>query len=79
MQRDVRFFSAGYRDLIGVCMRMALVETMYQAEKPFIIFDDPFANLDQDKMDGALTLLRNIAEEYQILYFTCHESRMYES
>lgn len=76
MQRDPKFFSAGYRDLIGVCMRMALVEAMYQEEKPFIIFDDPFANLDKDKLKGALALLDSISKEYQVLYFTCHESRM---
>lgn len=76
MQRDPKFFSAGYRDLIGICMRMALVDAMYQEEKPFVIFDDPFANLDKDKLEGALKLLHNISKEYQVLYFTCHESRM---
>lgn len=77
MQRDPKFFSAGYRDLIGICMRMALVDAMYQEEKPFIIFDDPFANLDKDKVEGALALLHSISKEYQVLYFTCHESRMH--
>ncbi|MCH5270680.1 MAG: AAA family ATPase [Lachnospiraceae bacterium] len=76
MQRDPKFFSAGYRDLIGICMRMALVDAMYQEEKPFIIFDDPFANLDKEKVKGALALLHSICKEYQVLYFTCHESRM---
>ena len=75
MQREPRFFSAGYRDLIGICMRMALVDAMYQADKPFVIFDDPFANLDGGKLEGALQFLEEIGEEYQILYFTCHESR----
>ena len=76
MQRDPKFFSAGYRDLIGICMRMALVDAMYQEEKPFVIFDDPFANLDKDKVEGALALLHSISKEYQVLYFTCHESRI---
>lgn len=76
MQREPRFFSAGYRDLIGICMRMALVDAMYQADKPFVIFDDPFANLDGGKLEGALQFLEEIGEEYQVLYFTCHESRV---
>ncbi len=75
MQRDPRFLSAGRRDLIGVCMRMALVDAMYRGEKPFLILDDPFANLDGEKLKGAMELLRQIAGEYQVLYFTCHESR----
>lgn len=75
MQRSPKFFSAGYRDLIGVCMRMAMVETMYAQEKPFLVFDDPFANFDGEKLRGALRFLENISGEYQVLYFTCHESR----
>lgn len=75
MQREPRFFSAGVRDLIGVCMRMALVDAMYQEDRPFVIFDDPFANLDGRKLEGALRFLEEIGKEYQVLYFTCHESR----
>ena len=76
LQREIRFLSAGYRDLIGVCMRMALVDAMYQEEKPFVIFDDPFVNLDEDKVEGGIRLLDAIAKEYQCVYFTCHNSRV---
>ena len=75
MQREMRFFSEGYRDLTGICMRMALVEAMYREEKPFVIFDDPFASLDDRKLKGALAFLEKTAQTYQILYFTCQESR----
>lgn len=73
--REVQWLSAGYQDLIGVCMRLALVDAMYQEEKPFLILDDPFVNLDQEKVEAGNELLREVAEEYQVIYFTCHESR----
>lgn len=73
--RETHWFSAGYQDLIGVCMRLALVDAMYQEEKPFLILDDPFVNLDQDKVEAGNTLLNEVAEEYQVIYFTCHDSR----
>ena len=76
LQRDIRFLSAGYRDLIGICMRMALVDAMYQEEKPFVIFDDPFVNLDIKKVNGGKQFLDVVAEEYQCIYFTCHNSRV---
>ena len=76
LDRDTRFLSMGYKDLVGVCMRMALVDAMYEKEKPFIIFDDPFVNLDKDKVEAGLKLIDRIAGEYQIIYFTCHESRI---
>ena len=72
---DKRFMSAGYRDLIGVSMRMALVDAMFKEEKPFVIFDDPFINMDENRTKGALKFLEEISKEYQVVYFTCHESR----
>ncbi len=79
MQRDSRLLSCGLRDLTGLCMRMAFVDAMYQAEKPFLILDDPFVNLDAEKTEKGLKLLEKIGEEYQILYFTCHESRTFKN
>lgn len=73
-QRETRFFSAGYRDLMGICMRMALVDAMYKGEKPFIIMDDPFVNLDDNKTEGAMEFLEKVSEEYPIIYFTCHNA-----
>ncbi len=73
--RETHWLSAGYQDLIGVCMRLALVDAMYEEEKPFLILDDPFVNLDQEKVEAGNELLREVAEEYQVIYFTCHDSR----
>ena len=77
MPRDIGYLSAGKQDLIGVCMRMALVEAMYKDEKPFLIFDDPFVNLDDNNIKGAMKLLDEIAKNYQVIYFTCSESRIH--
>lgn len=75
MQRSTRFLSEGYQDLTGICTRMALIEAMYKEEKPFLIFDDPFVNMDAEKTERAMHLLREISQEYQVIYFTCHEAR----
>ena len=48
---------------------------MYDEEKPFIILDDPFVNLDTEKMSKAKEMLNRLASDYQVIYFTCHESR----
>jgi hypothetical protein len=75
-KHDVAGYSTGYQDLLDVCLRMALIDTIFQAEEPFIILDDPFANLDEEKIGRALPLLKTLAERYQVIYFTCHPSRM---
>lgn len=74
-ERDIVQMSGGYQDLIGVAMRMALVDVMYEKEKPFLILDDSFDQVDDVKMPGAMEMLREISKEYQIIYFTCSESR----
>ncbi len=56
-------------------MRLALIDCLYPDEKPFVIFDDPFINLDDEKLDICKNLMKNIANSYQLIYFTCHESR----
>ncbi len=73
--RDIKTLSQGCRDLVGICMRLALVSAMYSHEKPIIILDDPFVNLDTVKAGHAKTLLGEIAKNYQVIYFTCHTSR----
>lgn len=74
-QRETGAFSLGSQDLVNIVLRVALVEAMYQKEKPFLILDDSFVNLDEARLGTAGTFLRRIAEDYQVIYFTCHESR----
>lgn len=76
-KRDVSLLSRGCKDLVGLCMRMALIDAMYKEEKPFIILDDPFVNFDDERLSGGISFLKEISKEYQVIYFTCHESRSY--
>lgn len=70
------YLSLGSNDLVNFCIRMALIESVFNSkEKPILILDDPFANLDEQKLEKATQLLKNISKEYQIIYFTCHSSR----
>lgn len=73
---DVAGYSTGYQDLLDICFRMALVDTVFQAEPPFLIMDDPFASLDEEKIQRAFLLLETLSSSYQVIYFTCHPSRM---
>jgi DNA repair exonuclease SbcCD ATPase subunit len=68
-------YSTGYCDLIDFCMRLALVDTLFENEQPFLILDDPFVNLDTDRLDKALDLLDAMAASKQIVYFVCHPIR----
>lgn len=75
-QRSTQSLSYGYQDLIGFCMRLAMADAMYTGEKPTLIMDDPFVNLDDKKILGARELLKVASENYQIIYLTCRENRI---
>ena len=67
--------SEGYKDIVDICYRFALIDAMYKNEQPIVILDDPFINLDQEKIANGMKLLNEVAKDKQILYLTCHESR----
>lgn len=73
--RSPGLYSSGTRDKINLCMRMGLIDAMYRDDKPFIIMDDPFTNLDNTRLAGGLEMVRTLAEDRQIIYMTCHGSR----
>ena len=74
--REIDYLSKGYQSVVDLCVRFALIDTIFTKEKPFIILDDPFVNMDKDKLKNALNLLNNVANDYQIIYLSCHESRV---
>lgn len=74
-QRQTNALSTGFRDLAGICLRLALIDAMYQEEAPVLVMDDPFSNLDDAKTAAGIRFLANVAERYQILYFTCSSAR----
>ncbi|MCR4830890.1 MAG: AAA family ATPase [Pseudobutyrivibrio sp.] len=74
--KSADYLSQGYQDLVALCSRLALVDVLYSEEKPILILDDPFTNLDDKKIKESLKLLHSIADERQTVYFTCHDSRL---
>ena len=74
-ERESAFFSKGYRTMFEICKRFALIDVLFKDEKPFMILDDPFTDLDDEKVKKSLNLLKTLSEEYQVLYLVCHDSR----
>ena len=73
--KEIDYLSTGYKDLIGISMRFALVDALFENEKPFIILDDPFVNLDKEKIEKAKEIVDELSKKYQVIYFVCHTSR----
>ena len=73
--REIGYYSAGMRELLGFSIRIALVDAIFNKEKPVLILDDPFVNLDDEKTEKAKKLVKELTKRYQVLYLTCKKER----
>ena len=67
--------SRGTRDLLALCLRLALSDAIFEGEVPPLILDDPFVSFDIHRIKTALSCLHTMAQKRQMIYFTCHQSR----
>lgn len=77
LSRKMESYSRGWRDLLQFCVRLSLIDALYAEgeETPFLLLDDPFTNLDEERLAAAKDLLKKLAESRQILYLVCHADR----
>ena len=67
--------SQGEQSILAFCFKMALIDSLYEDEKPFVLLDDPFVNLDGENMSKMAKIIKNVSKDRQVIYFCCHESR----
>ena len=67
--------SSGNLAVCALCFRLALIDSMFESDKPFIIMDDPFIALDSVHFDKTKALMQKLSADKQMIYFCCHDSR----
>ena len=77
MQKELDYYSVGSKELVDFCTRIALADELFIKEKPTLILDDPFVNFDDEKTECAKSLVKNLAQKYQIVYLTCKTERSF--
>ncbi len=70
--KSADYLSGGAKDTAYLCLRYALIELLYERKRPFIILDDAFSRIDDDRLKLMLQSLARLSEEQQIIIFTCH-------
>ena len=62
--------SSGTRDQLYISLRIALGEYLTGRNDFPLILDDPFVHFDPARLESSVSLLRELGEEHQILWFT---------
>lgn len=65
--------STGTVDQLYFLVRIALLQFITKGKKPILILDDVFVTFDELRFQSAMDILNELANNYQILYFTCHK------
>jgi len=64
--------SAGARATLGLAVRLSMARWFLEGRGGFLLLDDPFVDLDPDRLAAAAAIVRRFSEEKQVLFFTCH-------
>ena len=67
---DVSELSQGTLDTVYLAARIGLVRLVTGDRRPPLVLDDPFVTLDDERAKRALELLRDVSDDFQVIYLT---------
>lgn len=67
---DVRRLSQGTLDALYLCARLGIVRQVTSPAAPPLLLDDPFVTFDEERATRALTLLKDMARDLQVILMT---------
>lgn len=70
--RDAMFLSKGTLEAAYISFRLSLCSFLYN-EKPTLVFDDAFCNMDSQRLEKCLDLIYEISKDFQIIILSCHD------
>ena len=76
IQREISYFSSAEQTIYSLCIRLALIDILHPNQNHFLLLDDPFLNLDEVNLSNVMAFLDRYSETHQIIYLTCHASRI---
>lgn len=72
--REAEYLSAGTMDLLYLAVRLAVCKlALPEGESCPLVIDDALVNFDNERFGQAMELLKQIAKERQVIFFSCRE------
>ena len=70
---DYGKLSEGTRDTVSLAFRLAVLDHLFPQGGGVVVFDDPFTDMDADRMAQSCELIKECAKRHQVIFLTCRE------
>lgn len=68
---NYEILSEGTKDTISLAFRLAMLKHLFPEGGSLAIFDDPFTDMDPQRVEQSCKLLQEYAENNQVIFITC--------
>lgn len=70
---DYGKLSEGTKDTVSLAFRLAVLDHLFPEGGGVVVFDDPFTDMDADRMAQSCELIKECAARHQVIFLTCRE------
>ena len=76
LSKSLEQFSRGTREQVALACRLQIgLLLSLERRRHMLLLDDPLAHTDAPRLGAALDVLAKLADQLQLIVFTCHEDR----
>ena len=65
--------SEGTKEIVSLAFRLAVLDHLFPKGGGMAVFDDSFVNMDDDRNEKAIDLIKKASKKHQIIFLTCKE------
>lgn len=70
---DYSKLSEGTKETVSLAFRLAVLNHLFPNGGGIAVFDDPFANMDAERTEQSVELIKDFANRHQVIFLTCKE------
>ena len=71
--KSIEYLSSSTKDIAYICLRIALLDLLFDNEMPPVLCDDSFSRLDRNRLENLSKVISAVSRKTQVFIFTCHE------
>lgn len=71
---DYSTLSEGTKETVSLAFRLAVLDHLFPEGNGIIVLDDPFTDMDAQRVAQSCKLIQECAKRHQVIFLTCHEA-----